>query len=72
MADPDLQALLDPGLTGNGITILRREGGASDTLTQYYVTGGALRGGRARWVAVTRSDSDATKDTAIRNNLLNP
>lgn len=68
MADPALQALLDPAATGMGATILRRVN--ADTLTSYYVQGLAGFAGRARWVNVTTSDSDAQKNTAIRAALI--
>lgn len=73
MADSDLQALLDPTGMGRGIMIARREGGASDTYTGYYVTPQVgPYAGRSRWVRVTRADSDATKATAIAAALAKP
>jgi hypothetical protein len=66
MADPALQALLDPDVTGTGLVIERRLGGASDTLSHYYVVGNALGRGQSRWVTVTTADTDAQKNTAIR------
>lgn len=66
MADPALQALLDPDGTGTGIMIVRRMGGASDTLNQYYVVPGQGFAGHSRWVDVTTANTDAQKNTAIR------
>lgn len=66
MADVDLQALLDTEANGRGLQLVRREGGASTTLTQYYVVGNVLGKGAARWVSVTLADTDAQKNTAIR------
>jgi hypothetical protein len=65
MADIDIQLLLDPASNGRGVMILQRTGGASDTLNSYYVRGVVTRGGRSKWVDVTRTDSDAQKATAI-------
>lgn len=71
MADPALQALLDPGNTGRGIMIQDRvdTGAVSD----YYVTPhGPPFNGRSRWVRVTTADTDVQKNTAIRAALLVP
>lgn len=65
MADIDIQALLDPDLNGRGVMIVRRDGGSTDTLNHYYVRPCVTRGGRDKWVSVTRTDSDAQKATAI-------
>lgn len=65
MADSDIQALLDPGATGRGITMVRREPNGA-TLSYYYCQGNVTGVGKAMWVAVTTSDSDAQKNTAIR------
>jgi hypothetical protein len=64
MADPALQALLDPDGNGRGIQILRRVD--SDTKSSYYVCPCVTLAGHARWVDVTTADSDAQKNTAIR------
>jgi len=66
MADVDLQLLLDADVTGNGVMIVRRDGGATDTLSHYYVVPTQGYAGHSRWVSVTRTDSDAQKNTAIR------
>ena len=66
MADVDLAALLDTDSTGNGIRIIRRTGGADDTLNHYYVVPTQGYAGHSRWVAVTTADTDEQKDTAIR------
>jgi len=66
MADSDLQLLLDADNNGNGIRIITRTGGASETLSHYYVVPTQGYAGHARWVAVARADSDADKNTAIR------
>lgn len=65
MADSDIQALLDAGATGRGITIVRRD---PDTglLSNYYCEGNVTGVGQAMWVQVTTSDTDAQKNTAIR------
>lgn len=65
MADADIQALLDPGDTGHGIRIVRRDPDGA-TLSYYYCEGNVTGVGKAMWVAVTTSDSDAQKDAAIR------
>ena len=67
MADPALQALLDPDGNGNGIIITRR----CDTVTtaEYYVVPEVAKYGRARWVTTLIGDADATKNTTIRNAL---
>lgn len=64
MADVDLQALLDPTGTQRGILIERRVD--SGLKSDYFCVGQVLGKGQAKWVQVTTSDSDATKDTAIR------
>ena len=64
MADPALQALLDPDGTGNGIMIQRRVD--SGVLSSYYVVPQATLSGHARWVDVTTANTDAQKNTAIR------
>ena len=64
MADTDLQALLDVGATGFGITIKKRMN--AGTLTSYYCEGNVTGVGKAMWVNVTEADSDEQKDTAIR------
>jgi len=46
--------------------IVRRDGGATDTLSHYYVVPTQGYAGHSRWVSVTRTDSDADKNTAIR------
>jgi len=66
MADTDLALLLDADSTGNGIRIITRTGGATDTLSHYYVVPSQGYAGHARWVSVTRTDTDADKNTAIR------
>lgn len=72
MADPALQALLDPDGNGNGIMIERRVD--AGTLSSYYVvpSSGSAFAGRARWVNVTAADTDAQKNTAIRAALALP
>lgn len=78
MADADLQLLLDPASTGRGIRITNRgidtvRVADSAVLAHYYVT--PVVGpyaGRSRWVEVVSTDSDATKNTAIRTALANP
>jgi putative lipoic acid-binding regulatory protein len=62
MADPALQALLDPGGTGRGITIVRRHDPSASTAS-YYVDSGT---GRYKWVDVPIANTDAQKNTAIR------
>lgn len=69
MADPALQALLDPGTTGTGIQIERRVDGPTSTVVSYYVAGQVLGVGKAQWVNVLTGDSDATKNTKIRTAL---
>lgn len=64
MSDVDLQALLDPSGTGRGIQIVRRID--AGLLSSYYLVPNVTLAGHARWVNVTTSDNDATKDTAIR------
>jgi hypothetical protein len=64
MADADLQLLLDPGPTGRGIRLERRVD--VGTKSHYYCVPAVTLAGHARWVEVTTSDNDATKDTAIR------
>lgn len=66
MADPALQALLDPAANGEGITILRRLDDAAGTTSSYYVEGNVLGIGRAMWVNVTTANTDAQKNTSIR------
>ena len=65
MADPALQALLDPDSTGRGLVISKRASDAG-TLSHYYVIGNVKGVGKAMWVPVTTGDTDAQKDTAIR------
>jgi hypothetical protein len=64
MADPALQALLDP--TGNGTGIMLQRRVDSGLKSNYYVVPAVTLAGRSRWVEVTAADSDAQKDTAIR------
>jgi hypothetical protein len=67
MADSDIQALLDVGATGRGIRIVRRDPDTgSPALSHYYCEGNVTGVGKAMWVSVTASDSDAQKDAAIR------
>jgi len=67
--DADLQALLDLDANGNNIQIIRRVN-ADSTTESFYVQCKANRsgnvGGKAIWVDCTMSDTDATKNTAIR------
>lgn len=78
MADAALQALLDASGNGTGIMITQRAGNtvrASDSavLAHYYVTPHVgPYAGRSRWVEVVSTDSDATKNTAIRAALAKP
>jgi hypothetical protein len=69
MADPELQALLDPGGTGRGVRIQQRVD--TGVLSAYYVVSGVgpYQGRGPRWINVTTADSDATKNTAIRTAL---
>lgn len=69
MADAALQALLDPGLTGRGIQIVRRQD-PNSTVSDYYIVPAVTFAGRARWVRVTTANTDAQKNTAIRAALL--
>lgn len=71
MADPALQALLDPGSTGRGIMIQDRVD--SSTFSDYYLTPHVgPYAGRSRWIRVTTADTDAQKNTAIRAALALP
>lgn len=69
MADPDLQALLDPSANLRGYRILRRVdvetvvNGNPVTYSDYYIQ---PPNGPAKWVRVNAADSDADKNTAIR------
>lgn len=64
MADPALQALLDPDGNGTGIMITRRVDAGSNS--SYYVVPCIPNYGRSRWVDVVTAASDATKNTNIR------
>lgn len=55
------------GVEGASPRILRTEEGA--TVRQNYVTGGAAKPGKARWVPTTISDSGATQAAAILTGL---
>lgn len=71
MADPALQALLDPDGNGRGIMIQQR----TDTgaISSYYVIPAVGPfAGRSRWVDVTTANTDAQKNTAIRAALSLP
>ena len=71
MADPALQALLDPDLNGRGVMIKSRLD--TSTFTDYYVVPAVgPYAGRSRWVRVTTADTDAQKNTAIRAALAIP
>jgi len=72
MADPALQALLDPDGNGNGIMIERRVDSTDGVKANYYVVPAVTFGGRARWIETTAANSDAQKNTAIRAALLLP
>jgi len=72
MADPALQALLDPDGNGNGIMIERRVDSGDGVKANYYVVPAVTFGGRARWIETTAANSDAQKNTAIRAALLLP
>lgn len=65
MADATLQAQL--GLDARIIT--RVDSGLK---CDYYVVAGAKYAGRSRWIQCTAADSDNTKETAIRAELLKP
>lgn len=69
MADPTLQAQLDPTGTGKGPRILRAISNGG-TLTSYYVHGGQQYPGRVRFVNCTAADTDNNKEAAIRAALL--
>lgn len=64
MADPTLQSQLDP--TGNGQGIMLRRRVDSGLKSNYYAVPTQGYAGHSRWVEVTTSDSDNTKETAIR------
>lgn len=64
MADPTLQAQLDPSGNGRGIQIIRRVD--AGLLSSYYCVPCVTLAGHARWVNVTASDTDNQKETAIR------
>lgn len=65
MADPALQALLDPAATGAGIQLVRRvDNGGS--LSSYWCAGQVGGVGKGMWVDVTTANTDAQKNTAIR------
>lgn len=66
MADPALQALLDPAGTGAGIQLVRRVDDAAGTTTSYYCVGQVTGVGKAQWVNVTAANTDAQKNTSIR------
>ena len=66
MADPQLQALLDPAATGAGIQIDRRIDDATGTNSSYYVVGQVTGVGKSLWVSVPTANTDAQKNTAIR------
>lgn len=70
MADPALQALLDPDGNGRGIMITDRVD--AGTLSSYYLVPGVTLAGRSRWVNVNTGDTDAQKNTAIRAALALP
>lgn len=65
MADPTLQAQLDPTGTGRGVRILRAISNGG-TLTSYLCHGGVQYAGRVRLVDCTSADTDNNKETAIR------
>ena len=64
MADPALQALLDPDGNGTGIMITRRVDAGSNS--SYYVVPCIPNYGRSRWVDVVTANTDAQKNTSIR------
>lgn len=64
MTDTTLQSQLDSTGTGQGVNILRRVD--AGLKSHYYVVPTQGYAGHARWVEVTTSDSDNTKETAIR------
>jgi hypothetical protein len=66
MADPALQLLLDPSVTGNGIQLKRRLDDALGTTSSYYCEGQVGGVGKALWVNVVTGNTDAQKNTAIR------
>ena len=66
MADPALQALLDPASTGAGIVINRRVDDILGTTSSYFCTGQVTGVGKAMWVNVVTGNTDAQKNTAIR------
>lgn len=69
MADPALQALLDPSANGTGIQLVRRVDDTLGTTTSYYVVGQVTGVGKAMWVNVTTGNTDAQKNTSIRTAL---
>jgi hypothetical protein len=64
MADATLQSQLDPSGQGRGIMLQRRVD--AGLKSNYYAVPVVTNAGHARWVEVTTSDSDNTKETAIR------
>ena len=66
MADPALQALLDPDDTRRGIRILRRVDSGDGVKANYYCIGQVTGRGKEMWVETTAADTDAQRNTAIR------
>lgn len=66
MADPALQALLDPDATGLGIRITDRIDDLLGTTSSYYCIGNVYGKGKSLFVNVPTGNTDAQKNTAIR------
>ncbi len=63
MSEASIQALLDPDY------LIQRHEVSSATITSYYCAGRSQGHSRFGWTDVTTTDTDAQKNTAIRNNL---
>lgn len=61
--------VLIPALALKGITVTNRNEASNGTQSAYYCLGGPNYDRRGRWVTVTTSDNDATKQTAIETAL---